>query len=125
MLPASRCEVRFAAAVRAAGHVGFDRRCPRGRRNMVLGPAVSWRRRNGIRGGPDRRSANGTLTRAIPKWSRVRISVLPPPAPFGAWGLQSRMGEKRGRYCRRFVACLHAGGAGAAVPFGGGARRGP
>ena len=61
-----------ATAARAAGYVGFDRRCPHDRRNMVLRPAVSWRRRNESQAGPDCRSANGTSTRAIRQWSRVR-----------------------------------------------------
>ena len=50
---------------RAAGHVGFDRRCPHDRRNMVLRPAVSSRRKSEIQTGPDHQSANGTSTRAI------------------------------------------------------------
>jgi hypothetical protein len=53
----------------------LDRRCPHDGRNMVLRPAVSSRRRSEIQTGPDLRSANGTLTRAIPQWSRVRISA--------------------------------------------------
>ena len=60
--------VFFATAARAADHVGLDRRGPHDRRNMVLGPAVSSLRRNEIQTVPDPRSANGTSTRAIPKW---------------------------------------------------------
>jgi hypothetical protein len=52
----------------AADHVRLDRRCPHDRRNMVLGSAVSSLRRNEIQTVSDPRSANGTSTRAIPKW---------------------------------------------------------